>query len=99
MNFQISSLKYYGRLFFRELNSTLFHRFLTAHYDSVLSFFPARQVSEIIPNESSKSTKNALKRYNKEFPKIQSIRGFFGNKCSFQNWFWNLSSTSGLSHI
>jgi hypothetical protein len=38
-------------------------------------------------------------RYNKNIPKIQSIRGFFGNKCCFQNWFWNLSSTSGLSQI
>jgi hypothetical protein len=34
------------------------------------------------------------KRYNKIFPKIQIIRGFFGNKCTFQNWFWNLSNTS-----
>jgi hypothetical protein len=25
--------------------------------------------------------------------------GFFGNKCSFQNWFWDLSSTSGLRII
>jgi hypothetical protein len=39
------------------------------------------------------------KRYNKIFPKIQSIRGFFSNKCYIQNWFWNLSSTSGLSQI
>jgi hypothetical protein len=39
------------------------------------------------------------KRYKKIFPKIQIIIGFFGNKCSFQNWFWNLSSTSGLSQI
>jgi hypothetical protein len=35
-------------------------RFLTAHYDSILSFFPARQVSEKIFNESSKSSENAL---------------------------------------
>jgi hypothetical protein len=46
--------------FFRELNSTIFHRFLAAFYDSVLSFFPARQVSEIFVIESSKSTENAL---------------------------------------
>jgi hypothetical protein len=39
------------------------------------------------------------KRYNKIFPKIQSIRGFHGNKCSFQRWFWNLSSISGLSQF
>jgi hypothetical protein len=39
------------------------------------------------------------KRYKNISPKIQSIRGFFNNKCSFQNWFWNLSSTSGLSQI
>jgi hypothetical protein len=34
------------------------------------------------------------KRYHKIFPKIQSIRGFFGI-----SMFWNLSSTSGLSQI
>jgi hypothetical protein len=39
------------------------------------------------------------KRYSKIFPKTQSIRGFFGNKCSRQNWAWKLSSTSGLSQI
>jgi hypothetical protein len=55
--------------FFRELNSTFFHRFSAANYDSVLSFIPARQVFEIILNESSESTKNcASKRYNKIFP-------------------------------
>jgi hypothetical protein len=35
-------------------------QFQPAYYDSVLSFFPARQASEIILNESSKSTENAL---------------------------------------
>jgi hypothetical protein len=39
--------------FFRELNSTIFHRFLAPHYDC------ARQVSEKIFNESFKSTENA----------------------------------------
>jgi hypothetical protein len=29
----------------------------------------------------------------------QSIRGFFGFESSFQNCFWNLLSTSGLSQI
>jgi hypothetical protein len=48
------------RYFFRELNTTFFHGFSAVNYDSVLSFFPARQVSEIILNESSKSTENAL---------------------------------------
>jgi hypothetical protein len=33
---------------FRELDSTIFDRFFTADYDSVLEFFPARQVFEII---------------------------------------------------
>jgi hypothetical protein len=37
--------------FFRELYLTFFHRFSAAYYDFVLSFFPARQVSEIILNE------------------------------------------------
>jgi hypothetical protein len=45
---------------FRKLNSTFFHKFSTPYYDSVLSFFAARQVSEIILNESSKSTENAI---------------------------------------
>jgi hypothetical protein len=45
---------------FRNLNSTFFHRFLTVNYDPVLGFFSARQVSEIVHNESSKSTENAL---------------------------------------
>jgi hypothetical protein len=45
---------------FRKLNLTFFHRFSAAYYDYVLSFFPARQVSEIVLNESSKSTENAL---------------------------------------
>jgi hypothetical protein len=46
--------------FFREVISTFFHKFSATNYDSVLSFFPARQVFEIILNESSKSTENAL---------------------------------------
>jgi hypothetical protein len=37
-----------------------FHRDSAAYYDSVLSFFPARQVSEIILNESTESTDYAL---------------------------------------
>jgi hypothetical protein len=45
---------------FRKLNSTFFHRFSAACYDSVLSFFSARQGSEIILNISSKNTENAL---------------------------------------
>jgi hypothetical protein len=36
------------------------------------------------------------KRYNTIFPKIQRIRD---NKCSFQNWFSNFFSISGLSQI
>jgi hypothetical protein len=46
-------------ILFEELNSTIFHRFLAAHYDFILGFFPARQVSEKILNESSKRTENA----------------------------------------
>jgi hypothetical protein len=42
---------------FRKLNSTFFYRFSASNYDSVLSFFPARKVSEIFLNES---TENAL---------------------------------------
>jgi hypothetical protein len=43
-----------------KLNSTFFHTFSAAHCDSVLSFLPATQVSEIVLNESSKSSENAL---------------------------------------
>jgi hypothetical protein len=41
---------------FRGPNSTFFHSFSATYYDTVLSFFPARQVSELILNEPSKST-------------------------------------------
>jgi hypothetical protein len=55
-----------GHFLFANLNQLFFHRFSAANYDSVLSFFLARQVSEMdgspqwILNESSKSTENAL---------------------------------------
>jgi hypothetical protein len=63
---------------FRKLNSTFYHSFSAANYNSLLSFFPARQVSEKILNESSKSTGKCSnwvtpKTYNKIFPQIQSI--------------------------
>jgi hypothetical protein len=47
-------------MFFPQAELNFIHRFSAANYDSVLSFFPARQVSEIILNASSKSTENAL---------------------------------------
>jgi hypothetical protein len=47
----------YRSFFFHKL--TFFHRFLGAYYDSAQSFFSARQVFEIILNESFKITKNA----------------------------------------
>jgi hypothetical protein len=77
-------------IFFLHAKLNFFHRFSavnTVNIDSVLSFFPASQVYKIILNESCKSPENALKRYNKIFPKIQIIRVLFVNKCSFQNWF------------
>jgi hypothetical protein len=40
--------------------ATFFDGFSAAYYDSALTFFPARQVSEIVLNESSKGTENAL---------------------------------------
>jgi protein-arginine kinase activator protein McsA len=51
--------------------STCFHGFSAANNDSAVTFFPARQVSEIVLNESSKSTENALKRCNKIFSKFK----------------------------
>jgi hypothetical protein len=47
-------------IFFPQAKLNFFHRFSAAINDSVLRFFPARQVSEVILNESSKSTENAL---------------------------------------
>jgi hypothetical protein len=41
----------------------------------------------------------ASERDHKVFYGNQSIRRFFDFECSFQNCFWNLSSTSGLSQI
>jgi hypothetical protein len=67
-------------IFFPQNKLNFFHRFSAVNYDSRLSFFPARQVSEIILNESSKSTENALlSDYKKiqNISQIQSIRGFF----------------------
>jgi hypothetical protein len=49
-----------GIFFLQAKLNFIFHRFSAANYDSVPSFFPARQASEIILNESSKSTENAL---------------------------------------
>jgi hypothetical protein len=46
-------------LLFPRVKLNFFHRFSGAYYDSAISFFLTRQVSEIILNESSKSTKNA----------------------------------------
>jgi hypothetical protein len=46
-------------VFFRELSSTINHRFLAVNYDSVLCFFAVHQVFKIFLNESSKSTENA----------------------------------------
>jgi hypothetical protein len=45
--------------FFRGAKLRHFYRFLAANYESLLSFFPVRQVSEKIFNESLKSTENA----------------------------------------
>jgi ADP-heptose:LPS heptosyltransferase len=60
--------------FFPEAKLNFFHRLSAANYDSVLSFFLARQVLDVILNESSKSTENALiewlqKATTKYFPK------------------------------
>jgi hypothetical protein len=69
-----------------------------------LRLFPAPQVSEIILIESSKTTQNALiERLRNETTKVfhenQSIRILFEFNSFFQNCFWNLFSTSGLSEI
>jgi hypothetical protein len=73
--------------------------FSAVNYDIVLSFFPARQVSEIILNESSKSTKNALI----EWLQIGTTKYFLKSKVYLVSLVisvvWNFSSTSGLSQI
>jgi hypothetical protein len=89
---------------FRRLNSTFFHRFSAPNYDSVISFFPSKSgfwdnPQWIIQKHWKCPNWVTPKRNNKTFPKIQSIRGFFDNKCSFQNRFWNFSSTSDSSQI
>jgi hypothetical protein len=55
------------------LNSTFFHGFLAAYNYSVLSFFPTRQVSEKIFNESSKSTAKHCKGVSC-FPDLRQTR-------------------------
>jgi hypothetical protein len=47
-------------IIFPQAKLTFFQRFSAANYDFILSFLPARQVSEIVLNESSKSTENFL---------------------------------------
>jgi hypothetical protein len=47
-------------IFFLQAKLNFFHRFSDANYDSVLSFFPARQVSEKMLSDSFKNTENAL---------------------------------------
>jgi hypothetical protein len=56
---------------------------------------------EIILNEYSKNTENALFEWlGKETTSyFTSTDGFFGFKCSFENCLWNLFITFGLSQI
>jgi hypothetical protein len=70
-----------------------------AEFESVFRFSPARQVPAIIQNEYSRNTENAWERDYKVFYENQSISGFFGFECSFQNYFRNLFRTSDLSQI
>jgi hypothetical protein len=64
-------------------------------------FFPARQVPEIIINESPKTLKMpvAPKTDLKVFYENRSIRGFFDVESSFQNCLWNLFCISGMCQI
>jgi hypothetical protein len=69
-----------------------------------LDFFPAREVPEIICNESSRNTENSifeggLGKKPQGILRNQSISGFFGIEFSFQKCLWNLFITSGLSQI
>jgi hypothetical protein len=71
--------------------------------ESVFGFFPARQVLEIILNESFKNTKIALIEWlwkeNKVLSANQSMCGFFRFECCFENGFWNFFIFSSLSQI
>jgi hypothetical protein len=63
--------------------------------ESVFRFFPARQAPEIILNEYSNNTENALFKWlGKETTRYFTKSKFFGFKSSFHNCFWN-----GLSEI
>jgi hypothetical protein len=50
----------HNSMFYFSFESNQIYRFWAADFESVFRFFPARQVSEIILNESSKNTENAL---------------------------------------
>jgi hypothetical protein len=70
-------------------------RFLFYFGALIPNLFPARQVPEIIFNESSKNTDDSLISFgSKSEPKVffvhQSICGLFGFESSFQNCFWDL---------
>jgi hypothetical protein len=64
---------------------------------TVFRFFPTRQVSEKILNESSKNIKNALierLRNEKTTTKVYVVTLIL-----IQNYFWNLFNSSGSSEI
>jgi hypothetical protein len=80
---------------FRKLHSTLFHRFSAVNYDSVLSFFSARQVSEIILNKSSELRIRIIL----ETCKLPGISYFSDVLEKFQNQFWKQHFLSKKSRI
>jgi hypothetical protein len=94
----MTSPQIYGRKFHPKGGArTFFINFQLLKIYSVHSFSPARQGSKIVLNESSKSTENALiewlqKDITKYFLKSK-VYVVFGNKFSFQNWFWKIPNT------
>jgi hypothetical protein len=62
----------------------------------------SQHVTDIILNEYSRNTENALLEWlGKEILILrnQNTRGFFSFEFSFRNYFWNVFNTSGLSQI
>jgi hypothetical protein len=83
--------------------STILAIFWWAESESIFRFFPARQDPETILMSIPETLKtpfwSGLGKRHKGMLRNQSTRGFFGFESSFQNCFWYVFSTSGLSQI
>jgi hypothetical protein len=64
-----------------------------------LNFRFLRYFSMTIPETLKMSSLSGLGKRPQAILRNQSIRGFFGFKSIFQNCFWNIFSTSGMSQL